>query len=432
MMQRQIGFWSVLALVIGSQVGAGAFLMPAVLAPYGHFGSVGLLIATGAAICLAIMFATLCNSFPRTGGPHVYIKEAFGSHAAFFIGWSYWLVSWVSTTIVVIMSIQYLSPFIGDRSPTAYLMLEIVLLGLITILNLRGTQAAGKVEFVLTLLKFVPLLALPIIALFYFKKSNFVLAPAIVPLGTTKLLGQAVILTLFSFLGVETGTTTAGAVKNPTKTIPRALIFGTACVALLYFFNVIGINGLIPAEILTHSKAPYTDAVQYIFHGNWHFVVAIIISLVCIGTANAWTLTSGQTILGLAEDNLMPKIFAKRNAQQAPIWGILISSIGMAIILIATAEKDLIKQLDLFINCSVTVFMFVYLMCGLAALKIYLSGSEKINLLQWLAIITAIVFCAWVIIYATSAHDLFISSLFVLSGLPIYLFWYLRKKRSNT
>lgn len=430
MTNRKIGFWSVLALVIGSQVGAGAFLMPAVLAPYGYFGSVGLLVAVGAAICLAIMFATLCNSFPKTGGPHVYINQAFGGHAAFFVGWSYWLVSWVSTTIVIIMSVQYLSPFIGDRSPTVYLILEIILLGLITILNLRGTQAAGKAEFLLTVLKFVPMLVLPIIALFYFKSSNFVLAPTIASLGTTKILGQAVLLTLFSFLGVETGTTTAGAVQNPTKTIPRALIVGTACVALLYFFNVIGINGLIPAELLAQSKAPYIDVVAYIFHGNWHFMVAIIISLVCIGTANAWTLTSGQTILGLAEDKLMPKIFAQRNAQQAPVWGILVSSIGMAIILIATAEKDLIKQLELFINCSVAVFMFVYLICGLAAVKIYLFGPEKINLLQWLAIIIAILFCTWVIVYATPARDLFISSLFVLSGLPIYLFWYLKSRRT--
>jgi len=430
MTNRKIGFWSVLALVIGSQVGAGAFLMPAVLAPYGHFGSIGLLIAVGAAICLAIMFATLCNSFPKTGGPHVYINQAFGSHVAFFIGWSYWLVSWVSTTIVVIMSVQYLSPFIGDKSPTVYLMLEIILLGLITILNLRGTQAAGKVEFLLTVLKFVPMLILPAIALFYFKSSNFALAPVIAPLGTTKILGQAVLLTLFSFLGVETGTTTAGAVQNPTKTIPRALIVGTACVALLYFLNVIGINGLIPAELLVQSKAPYIDVVAYIFQGNWHFVVAIIISLVCIGTANAWTLTSGQTILGLAEDKLMPKIFARRNTQQAPVWGILVSSIGMAIILIATAEKDLIKQLELFINCSVAVFMFVYLMCGLAALKIYLSGVEKINLFQWLAIVISIIFCIWVIACATPARDLFISSLFLVSGLPIYLLWYLKSRRT--
>ena len=106
-MQHKIGFWSVLSIVIGSQIGAGIFMNPAILAPYGYVGLAGWAITGGAALCLAIMFSLLCSRFPKTGGPHVYVQSAFGSHVAFFVGWAYWLVSWVSTTVVIVASIAY-------------------------------------------------------------------------------------------------------------------------------------------------------------------------------------------------------------------------------------------------------------------------------------------------------------------------------------
>jgi APA family basic amino acid/polyamine antiporter len=426
MTQHKIGFWSVLAIVIGSQVGSGIFLLPPTLAPYGYFSIIGLIITGAAALCLSSMFALLCSYLPKTGGPHVYIQSAFGSHVAFFIGWAYWFVSWVSTTLVVVASIKFLSPFIGDKSPAVYLTLEILLLFCITTLNLKGVDAAGRVEFFLTLLKFVLLIILPCAALFFFKSSNFVVSPEISAHSITKILSQVSILTMFSFIGIETGTTTAGSVENPSKTIPRAVIFGTACVFLLYFFNVFGIMGLIPAQILVNSKASYVDAAQYIFGGNWYFVVSAIISFVCIGTANAWTLTSGQTILGLAEDGLMPKIFAKKNSSQAPFFGILISSIGITVLLYLTSNENMVEQIINIIDYSVPVFLFVYLICGFAAVRLFIQKRLKINLFQWLSILISIVFCFWAI-YETPAQSLVIASLFVLSGLPIYLFWYLRK-----
>jgi APA family basic amino acid/polyamine antiporter len=427
MIQRKIGFWAVLSIVIGSQIGSGMVVLPVVLAPYGYFSLIGWSISGIAAMCLAMTFAFLCSCFPKTGGPHAYVQRAFGSHAAFFIGWAYWLASWVSTVVVVIAAIGYLSPFIGDRSAAVYLILEIALVCFITILNLRGVHTAGRAEFFLALLKFVPLLILPLVALYFFKSSNFVVSQEVSSLSITKILGQVAMLTMWGFIGVETGTTPAGSVENPSKTIPRALVFGTFCVTLFYFLNSVGIMGLMPAEILAQSKAPYVDAAQYIFGGDWYFIVSIMVFLVCVGTLNAWTLTSGQVILGLAEDGLMPRFFVKKNKHHAPSWGILVSSLGIMVILVLTSNKSLAKQISAIIDYSVTVFLFVYLMCALAAIKISMQKHASLRLFQWLSICIAIAFCSWVI-YQTPLQSLIVSSLFILSGLPIYIFWFFRKK----
>lgn len=423
----RIGFWQVLSVVIGSQIGSGMFMLPTILAPYGIYSLAGWSISGGAAICLAITFAFLCSYIPKTGGPHAYVEYAFGPHAAFFIGWAYWLVSWISTVVVIITSVAYLNPFLGDKSKGSYLALELVLLLVITLLNLRGVQSASKVEIFLSILKYVPLVILPFIALFSFNSDNFVASTKISSLSTTKILSLTAMLTMWGFIGVETGTTPAGTVVNPSKTIPKALIFGTICVTLFYILNSIGVMGLISPKTLALSKAPYTDVTQHIFGGNWHIVVSLMVSLVCIGTINAWTLVSGQIILGLAEDNLVPKFFKKKNTYKSPYWGILVSSIGIACILLLTCNKNLGSQISTIIDYSVTIFLFVYLVCGLAAVKILWQKNIKIKLLQCLCIIISIAFCSWVI-WETSIKSLLISSIFVLSGLPIYLFWYLKNK----
>lgn len=173
-MSKKIGFWSVFAIVTGSQIGTTVFISPASLAPYGVFGLIGWLLSGCGAIALCLVFASLCSRFPQTGGPHAYIKHLFGPTAAFFTGWTYWVISYVSTTVVVITAISSLSPFLGNISQMTEVTMQIILLMAITLLNLRGVQAAGKAEFILILLKFIPLIIIPIAALFYFNINNFV------------------------------------------------------------------------------------------------------------------------------------------------------------------------------------------------------------------------------------------------------------------
>ncbi|CAF1223864.1 unnamed protein product [Didymodactylos carnosus] len=305
-------------MVTGSQIGSGVFMLPATLAPYGLYGLGGWLISGLGAIMLALVFAQLCSWFPKTGGPHVYVKEAFGLPASFFTGWTYWIISWVSTTVVVIGSIGYLLPLLGVTSTYLKLMLEILLLISITALNFRGVTAAGHVEFILTALKIIPLLIVPLIALFYFDIHNFVLNEAVSTLTTSQLLSRVTLLTLWGFIGLESATTPADAVENPSVTIPKAVVIGTISVAVLYLMNSIGIMGVIPGNELMHSIAPYAAAVRFMFGGSWHILLSLIASIICIGTLNAWVMASGQIALGLAQDKLLPRYFGLKNKFDAP------------------------------------------------------------------------------------------------------------------
>lgn len=426
-MVKKIGFWSVLAIVMGSQIGSGVFMLPASLAPYGEYSILGWLVSGMGAICLALVFAGLCQRFPRTGGPHVYVKAMFGLTPGFFTGWTYWIISWVSTTAVIIASISYLSPFLGAQPPWVYLILEILLLLAVTVLNLKGIQAAGEMEFILSILKIIPLFVLPLLAIFYFNRDNFSVVPDIAVLPLSSKLSQVVLLTLWGFIGLETATTPAGSVENPSKTIPRAIILGTLCTALLYLMSNIGIMGLVPGHVLANAKAPYVVASHYLFGGNWHYLIAIIASVACVGTLNAWMLASGQIVLGLAEDQLMPEGFAQKNAANAPALGLLTSAVGILPLLVLTMNVNIAQQITDIIDFSVVAFLFVYLMCVLAYLKLLLT--QKLAWYHWTYSLGALLFCGW-IISQTSALTLSVASLFVLSGVPVYCLWYRKQLRN--
>ncbi len=419
-MSKKIGFWSVLAIVTGSQVGSTIFIAPASLAQFGVFSLYGWLISAFGAICLSLVFASLCARFPETGGPHVYVKNVFGRSASFFTGWTYWVVSWVSSSVVVVTAVGSIVSIVGDLPKTVELALQIFLLMSIALLNLRGVKTAGTAEFVLMLLKLIPLITIPILALYHFNTKNFLISDRVSAMPTISILSQVTLLTFFGFVGLESATAVAGEVKNPTKIIPKAIIAGTFFAAFFYILNSVGIMGAISTSELSSSKAPYADVVHLALGGNWYILVSVIITVVCAGSLNAWILASGQIALGLAQDGLMPKKFAQKNSNGAPFFSIIISCLGIVPLLIVTFDDNIATQVSAIIDYSVTAFLFVYLACCIS-FGIIEFREKDISFAPLICSILATIFCIW-IISQTPLQSLIIASLFVVSGSPMYLY----------
>ena len=422
-MAKKMGFGAVLAIVFGSQIGSGIFVLPASLQPFGWWGIFSWCFAGAGAILLAMVFASLCCKFPKTGGPHVYVHQAFGDIPAFFTGWTYWLVSWVSSSVVVIASIACLSPFFGEhQSPMLYLTLEICLLLVIMVINCKSVELSGRLEFVLSLLKFIPFAVVPVLIFISFDASNIALSADYQQTSWTQLMATVTSLAFWGFIGVECATTPAEAVENPSKTIPRAIVLGTTCVALIYFINNLAITGVVPQAILAQSKAPYVDAMNAVFGANSSLIIAVITSIVCIGTLNAWVLTSAQISLGLAQDKLLPPLFAKKNKNNAPYISVMISCLGMIPILMLTKSESLTEQITYIIDFSVKAFLLVYMICCCALLKFAIS-EKKIR--ETVIGVAALLFCI-LMIAKSSVISIMISLLFTLSG--IFIMPLIRKK----
>ncbi|MBF13367.1 MAG: amino acid permease [Legionellales bacterium] len=420
---KKIGFTSLISIVIGSQIGSSVFMLPSELAGYGYYNVMGWMITGVAAMLLAAVFAMLANYFPKTGGPHVFVQATFGETAAFYTGWTYWVISWFSSTAVIITAVEYLLPVIGSNSPLLSTTLQILLIIIIMLVNLKGVHAAGHTEIVLTVLKCVPLIIIPAIALLYFNVELLDTAPSIQTQQPLSIMSELSLLMLWGFVGLECATAPAGSVINPKSTIPLAIVLGTLIVALTYLINSIALMGIIPADVLKQSSAPYVDVSQILFGGDWYILMAIITSAVCIGTLNAWVLTSGQIALGLAQDKLFPKCFLTLNSHGAPKLGIVISCLGtipFLLFLNASAIRHIVEY-------SGIAFLFVYLICAISLFKYELSHHT--GYFKQLIALLACLFCLWVLVN-TSTDKLLISTVFLLSGIPIRV--YLMRQREKT
>lgn len=415
MRKQKIGLWPVVALVIGSQIGVGVFVLPSTLAPLGTLSIFGWAVSGFGAIMLAIIFGKLCTHIPKAGGPHVFTNAAFGEGWAFFVGWAYWVISWTSNIAVIIAAVSYLSPVLGPTSKMANFVLEFVIFTILTMINLRGTHIAGIFEVFLTVFKCIPLFIIPIIALFHFDPVN------IHPINPgnadiSDVIGRATLLTFWGFIGLESATANASIIENPGRVVPMAVTYGTICVAVIYALNSIGIMGVVPNDVLLTSNAPYVDATSRIFGHGWDISVAIIACLACVGTLNAWILTSGQIAYGASKDGLFPKYFSKLNTYRAPSNSLMVAFYGTIPLLLMTVSDNLVDQINLVIDAAVTGFLGIYIICMFAFIKLYHKEHRYYSIIAFVAAC----FCFWVM-FSSHWMNLVITSIVILSGLPFYL-----------
>ncbi|GGZ88251.1 amino acid permease [Streptomyces echinoruber] len=322
---RRFGLPVATALVMGNIIGGGIFLLPASVAPYGTVSLVAFGVLTVGAVALGLVFGRLAERNPRTGGPYVYAREAFGDFAGFLAAWAYWITTWVSNAALAVAAVGYLDvlvPVNGHRWTAC--LAALVLQWLPALANLAGTRWVGAVQLVSTVLKFVPLLLVAVCGLFFFDPHH--LGPFHAGGGSTvgAVSASAAIL-LFSYLGVESAAVSAGEVKDPRRTVGRATVLGTAGAALVYLLGTLSVFGTVAHDRLVHSTAPFSDAVDAMFGGGWGgWAVALAALVSMTGCLNGWTLLSAQTPYAAARDGLFPAAFARRR-RGVPTVGVAVT-----------------------------------------------------------------------------------------------------------
>jgi basic amino acid/polyamine antiporter, APA family len=367
---QQLNLLQATSLTTGNLVGSGVFMLPASLAIYGSVSILGWVITSIGAIFLALVFAKLSTTTNESGGPHVFVKKAFGGEAAFWVAWGYWMLSWISNTAVIVAAVSYLSIVFGGLSLSWIFALEITIWFGITMLNLKGIQAAGWFEVVMTALKLIPLLLIPLVSIFYIKIDNFFpLAPQNIDFSIA--LKSSMFLAIWGFIGLESATVPAKEVKNPKYTIPIATVAGTLISAFVYILGTVTAVGVLGQENLSLSKGPYADLAHSIFgSGNWGHLVAIAAFLCCVGTFNGWTLIVARIAQGAADQQLFPKIFSKTNVNGTPTTSIIISSLCTFPIIIFSVQENMLAQFNFIIDIAITLILFIYAVCALAYFKI--------------------------------------------------------------
>jgi len=432
--KKMMGLWSCVALVVGNMIGSGIFMLPSVLAGYGHltlWGWGGSLIA---AVSLAIVFARLSAIIPSAGGPHVYTREAFGDFAGYLCAWCYWKSAWIGNAAIVVTVVGYFTVFFPQlANPVAGASLAVGLLWLLTFINLGGIGIFSLVQNAFTVLKLIPLLLIAVCGWFFFNADNFA-----VPVYTQNIpesswlaaVSTLTALTMWSFVGLESATVPAGDVKEPQKTIPRATIIGTLIAGAFYVTSVTVVQGMLPARALTASTAPFADAARLIV-GDWgYYLISAGAIIAAVGALNGWVMMQGQIPMAAARDGLLPASLGKVNKHGVPALALVISSALVSLLVITNFGHGLVGAFQIIILIGTMTTLVPYMLCAAGLMQLMVDRRHVFPasvLILVLIASLAFIFAIWAL-YGSGREAVFWGFLVLVSGIPIYT-W--RKWRSK-
>jgi APA family basic amino acid/polyamine antiporter len=359
--RHELGVAPMLSVVVGSIIGAGIFMLPVTLAPLGWNAAVGWLISGAGALCLAFALARLARGGK---GIQAHIEEVFGPTIAFVAAWAFWCGNWTSTAFLALAAGSALSRIDGRFADAALVTpVAISFVVLLTGVNALGIRSAGRMQMLTTAIKVVPLLAVLLILLLRSSRGEAVQALPAIPITFDKV-ATAAALTLFALTGFEMATTLVGKVHHPTRTLPIAMLGGTAFVAMLYLLSSTAVPLLLSAQATMASPAPFADALASEWGDQAVRVAALCIAISAFGCLNSGILGSGELGYAMAVRGDLPQLFARTRSDGTPVYSqCLAGALGVGLILLSSGRG------------TVSLFTFIILVATIGTLVLYFIGT---------------------------------------------------------
>src|SRR5258708_38293219 len=207
-----LGRWMSLAMVVGSMIGSGIYLLPTTLAPYGYNLVVAFPLTGFGTMCLAFALARLAAVIP--GGPFAYVTRAFGETAAFLTLWSY-VISQITgvagVAVAVAGALGHVFPIVA--SGPGLIAVALGTIAILTIVNLGGARSAGFLQIIATLIKIVPLVAVVVFVLIRFGSGQPVEQLETTPVSISAITTAGALI-LFSLTGFDAAAVTPNATPH--------------------------------------------------------------------------------------------------------------------------------------------------------------------------------------------------------------------------
>ncbi len=322
---RAIGRWSLTALVINSMIGSGVFGLPSTVAGFlGSLSPMAVLIAGAGMAIIFACFAEVASHFQEAGGPYLYARAAFGRGMGIQMAWMLLLGQVAAPAANANLFVIYLGefwPHATDPLPRAVILT--LLVGLLTLINIRGVRAGTHVSNFLTAAKLLPLFAVIAMGLFLLHAHPAVPAATIATTATTGQWLKAILLLVFAYGGFETALAPMGEAKDPRRDAPFALFTALAVCTLLYVLIQEVVVRVLPDAAL--SARPLSDVARVAAGSYGAALVAAGALISCYGYLSAKILAMPRVTFALAEQGDFPQVFAAIHPRfQTPYVSILV------------------------------------------------------------------------------------------------------------
>lgn len=355
---RSIGTVALAASIVNITIGGGIFRLPAdMAATLGATAPIAYLLCAVAMGLIVLCLAEAGSRVSLTGGPYAYVEVAFGPFVGFLSGFLLWMVltfAMAAVATVLVAGIGALVPVLSSRA--ASIIVLIVIYAAFATINVLGVGRSARLNTVLTAAKILPLVLLIAGGIFAVDPKHL----AVVDAPDAGTLARSSILLIFAFAGIEAALVPSGEVKDPARTVPRAIFLAMATVTLLYALLQFVAQGVLGPALATSKAAPLADAAGVAL-GGWArqlLLVGAVISM--LGHAGAMTLATPRTLFAFARDGFLPAALARTHAvYRSPVAAILLQC---AIVLVL-AISSTFERLAILANISTLV---LYGTCCLA------------------------------------------------------------------
>ncbi len=304
--KKTITFIEAIAIVVGMIIGSGIFLKPGIV--FNDAGSpiMGIMAwVVGGIITLAsaLTIAEIASSIPKTGGLYVYLEELYGDVWGFLLGWVQTVISYPASGAALAIAFSTYATFFIPMNDFQQKLLAVGILVFVIIMNIISTKYGGAIQTISTVGKLVPIVAIIAFGLISGKTHDF---RSVTVMTEGAGFGAAVLGTLWAYDGWIGVTNIAGELKNPSKEMPKAIIFGVTSVIFIYALISIAMVNVMPIENIVASTTPASDiAVSLFGKGGAAFITAGIIVSV-FGAMNGYLLTGARVPLAMGQRKQLP------------------------------------------------------------------------------------------------------------------------------
>jgi len=331
-LKRVLGLFETTMYGVGIILGAGIYVLIGQAAGIaGNAMWISFLAAAVVSVFTGLSFAELSTMFPKESAGYLYTKMAFKSSAlSFLVGWLILFVLVVAAAAVALGFGGYLSAMFGvPIIPSA-----LVLIALLTFLNHLGIKDAAWANIMMTVIELFGVLLIIALGFGHFGSVDYFEMPA----GMGGVMSAA-ILVFFAYLGFENLVNISEEVKNPRKTMPKAIVYSIAITTIIYILVALSSVSIIPWQQLGLSKAPLAD----VANAAWPGSAALLSGIALFSTTNTvlfLLIACSRMMYGMAREGALHKMFAAvHEARQTPTFSIIVTMLlSMAFVMIGNIK----------------------------------------------------------------------------------------------
>ena len=441
-----LGVWALAAIVVSSMIGGGIYSLPQNMAAGASAGAVMLAwVITGIGVFfIANTFKILSVAKPDlTAGIYMYSRAGFGPYIGFTIGWSYWLCQIcgnVGYAVITMDALNYFYPpyFAGGNNLPSIIGGSALIWGF-NWLVLRGIKQATVVNLIGTIAKIMPLVLFILICavMFHLDKFDFDFwgnsTVDVAKLGSlSKQIKSTMLVTLWSFIGIE-GAVVMSKHATSAKTVGRATFLGFCGCLLIYVLLSLLPYGLFSQAELAKFANPSTAGIleQLVGKGGaWLMNIGLIISV--LTSWLAWTMVTAQIPQAAAENGTFPEIFATENTHGSPSVSLWVTSALMQLFMLMVYFSD--NAWNTMLSITGVMVLPAYFSSCAYLWKICedheYSGGIGISRAEALfSGIAGSLYALW-LIYAAGLQYLLLAVIFMVIGIPVYI-WARKQRRDS-